>query len=83
MCRSIKFCITKVMQTLIESISRKTAGKPGSEEFGLEYGKFFLIFKSIYQKKWGSTKIIQKVKKILLDNEADKASINTHAKKIN
>ena len=42
---------------------------------------FFLIFKSIYQKKWSSTKSIQKVKKTLLGNKADKASINTHAKK--
>ena len=63
MCRSIKFCITKVKQTLIESISRKTAGKPGSEEFGLEYGKFFFDFQEYISEEMRFNKNYSKSKK--------------------
>lgn len=51
------------MQTLIESISRKTAGKPGSEEFGLEYGKFFFDFQEYISEEMSFNKNYSKSKK--------------------
>ena len=51
------------MQTFIERIQRKTLGKPVSEEFGLEYGKFFFDFQEYISEEMKFNKKYSKSKK--------------------